>query len=128
LSPGPYPGALAQVISNLALNAVIHGFPDGRTGVLDLTVTRLGERDLRIVFADDGAGIPAENQRKVFDPFFTTRRDQGSTGLGLHIVFNLVVSTLGGQIDLDSGADRGTRFTIDLPLTLEVASETLATV
>ena len=123
-----HPGALAQVISNLALNAVIHGFPDGRPGVLDLTVTRLGERDLRIVFADDGAGIPAENLRKVFDPFFTTRRDQGSTGLGLHIVFNLVVSTLGGQFDLDSAADRGTRFTIDLPLTLEVASETLATV
>jgi two-component system NtrC family sensor kinase len=123
-----YPGALAQVLSNLALNAVIHGFPGGRTGVLDLTVSRLGARDLRIVFADNGAGIPAENLRKVFDPFFTTRRDQGSTGLGLHIVFNLVVSTLGGQIELESGPDRGTRFTIDLPLTLGAAGEALATV
>ncbi|GJE41197.1 sensor histidine kinase [Methylobacterium soli] len=123
-----YPGALAQILSNLALNAVIHGFPGGRTGVLDLTVSRLGARDLRIVFADNGAGIPAENLRKVFDPFFTTRRDQGSTGLGLHIVFNLVVSTLGGQIELESGPDRGTRFTIDLPLTLGAAGEALATV
>lgn len=125
-----YPGALAQVISNLALNAVIHGFPEGRTGLLDLTVTRAGEGSLRIVFADDGVGIPPENLRKVFDPFFTTRREQGSTGLGLHIVFNLVVSTLQGQIDLASEAGVGTRVTIDLPLTLgaEGAGERLAAV
>ncbi|KAB1072581.1 sensor histidine kinase [Methylobacterium planeticum] len=113
-----HPGALAQVISNLALNAVVHAYPDGRSGLLDLTATRVGDDAVRIVFSDDGAGIPADHARKVFDPFFTTRRDQGSTGLGLHIVFNLVVATLRGQIELSSAAGSGTRFTIDLPMTV----------
>jgi signal transduction histidine kinase len=107
---------LAQVISNLALNAIVHGYPEGRTGVLELTASRLGEDRLRIVVADDGVGIPAENLGKVFDPFFTTRRTKGSTGLGLHIVFNLVASTLQGQIEVASEEGRGARFTVDLPL------------
>jgi signal transduction histidine kinase len=111
-----HPGALAQVISNLALNAIVHGYPEGRTGVRELTASRLGEDRLRIVVADDGVGIPAENLGKVFDPFFTTRRTKGSTGLGLHIVFNLVASTLQGQIEVASEEGRGARFTVDLPL------------
>jgi two-component system NtrC family sensor kinase len=113
-----YPGALAQVISNLALNAVLHAFPDGRTGTLAVDVTRLDEARVRIVFRDDGRGIPEENRLRIFDPFFTTRRDKGSTGLGLHIVYNLVTSTLQGRIELESGEDRGTAFTIELPATL----------
>lgn len=116
-----YPGALAQVISNLALNAVIHGYPDGRSGVLDLTVSRAGEDRLCIVFADDGIGVAPENLPKVFDPFFTTRRDKGSTGLGLHIVFNLVAASLQGQIALSSDVGAGARFVITLPLSLSRA-------
>ena len=115
-----YPGALAQVITNLAFNSAHHAFADGRSGVLDLRVSRVGVNDMRIVFSDDGAGIPAENLPKVFDPFFTTGRDRGSTGLGLHIVHNLVVSTLAGRIRLASEAGQGTRVTIDLPLSLNV--------
>ncbi|MCG5249027.1 sensor histidine kinase [Methylorubrum extorquens] len=113
-----HPGALAQVISNLALNAIVHGYPDGRSGVLEVSASCSGEGRLHIIVADDGIGIPPENLRKVFDPFFTTRRGKGSTGLGLHIVFNLVTSTLRGQIALSSNGDRGTRFTIDLPISL----------
>lgn len=113
-----YPGALAQVISNLALNAVHHGFADGRSGILDLRVSRVGADDVCIVFLDDGTGIPADDLPKVFDPFFTTGRDRGSTGLGLHIVHNLVVSTLGGQIELVSEAGLGTQVTINLPISL----------
>jgi two-component system, NtrC family, sensor kinase len=66
--------------------------------------------------SDDGVGIAESDLAKAFDPFFTTRRDKGSTGLGLHIVFNLVVSTLKGQIDLASTPGQGTRVTLDLPL------------
>lgn len=113
-----YPGALGQVISNLALNAIHHAFADGRCGVLDLRVSRVTPNDLRIVFTDDGAGIPADDLPRVFDPFFTTGRGRGSTGLGLHIVHNLVVSTLGGQIRLASEAGWGTQATIDLPLSV----------
>jgi signal transduction histidine kinase len=113
-----HPGALAQVISNLALNAIVHGYPDGRAGVLDLTVSRSGDDHLCIIVTDDGIGIAPENLAKVFDPFFTTRRDKGSTGLGLHIVFNLVASRLQGHIALSSQTGAGARFVITLPLSL----------
>ncbi|MBX9930829.1 MAG: HAMP domain-containing histidine kinase [Methylobacterium sp.] len=113
-----YPGALAQVVSNLALNAVIHAFPEGRAGTIDIDVVRLDEARIRIVFRDDGRGIPNENVARIFDPFFTTRRDAGSTGLGLHIVYNLVTSTLRGRIDLESSEDIGTKVTIELPAAL----------
>jgi signal transduction histidine kinase len=73
---------------------------------------------VRIVFADDGRGIPPEHIGKVFDPFFTTGRSAGSTGLGLHIVYNLVTSRLQGHVNLYSKVGRGTRFTIDIPKAL----------
>ena len=76
---------------------------------------------MRIVFADDGKGIPPENIGKVFDPFFTTGRSSGSTGLGLHIVYNLVTSRLQGRINLYSKVGKGTRFTIDIPKTVAEA-------
>lgn len=111
-----YPGALAQVIRNLALNSVTHGYPDGRAGTIDIAITRIDDDRMRISVSDDGVGIADGDLTKAFDPFFTTRRHKGSTGLGLHIVFNLVVSTLKGQIDLASHPGQGTRVTLDLPL------------
>ncbi|GEP12148.1 hypothetical protein MGN01_39930 [Methylobacterium gnaphalii] len=111
-----YPGSLAQVISNLALNAIIHGFADGRAGKLELSAARVADDKLRIVFSDNGDGISDENLSKVFDPFFTTRRGEGSTGLGLHIVFNLVSATLNGEIEMKSSVDQGTEFIIYLPI------------
>lgn len=116
-----YPGALAQVIRNLALNAVIHGYPDKHIGEITITVSRLGDERMQIIVSDDGIGIAESDLAKVFDPFFTTRRDKGSTGLGLHIVFNLVVSTLKGQIDIASTPGAGTRVTLDLPLQPDAA-------
>ena len=73
---------------------------------------------IRITFADDGRGIAPEHLGKIFDPFFTTSRDRGGTGLGLHIVYNLVTAKLQGSIDVESRLGHGTRFTIDLPLTV----------
>jgi signal transduction histidine kinase len=116
-----YPGALAQVIRNLALNAVIHAYPDGRIGEITIAVSRLDDERMQIIVSDDGIGIAEGDLAKVFDPFFTTRRDKGSTGLGLHIVFNLVVSTLKGQIDLASTPGQGTCVTLDLPLRPDAA-------
>jgi signal transduction histidine kinase len=114
-----YPGALAQVLTNLMMNAIIHAFPDGRTGTLRLTVRRPRPDCLTIVFADDGVGIADAHRAKVFDPFFTTGRDRGSTGLGLHIVHNLVTVTLQGRIELDSKPGQGTTFTIEMPVAVE---------
>jgi len=69
------------------------------------------------VFADDGAGMSEDIQRRAFEPFFTTRRNQGGTGLGLHIVYNIVTRRLGGRVRLESRPGRGTTFSMRLPLT-----------
>jgi len=111
-----YPGALAQVLTNLLSNAATHAFPDGRSGRIRVEIRPVPRGMLEIVFCDDGRGISPEDQRRVFDPFFTTRRSAGSTGLGLHIVFNIVTATLGGSIELKSWPGEGTRFTILVPL------------
>ena len=97
-----YPGALGQVLTNLLTNAVTHAYDEGQAGQLSIRVSEPRQDTVRIVFADDGKGIPPENIGKVFDPFFTTGRSSGSTGLGLHIVYNLVTSRLQGHINLYS--------------------------
>jgi signal transduction histidine kinase len=111
-----YPGALAQVLTNFVANALAHGF-DGRTsGVMRLS-TRLLENDqVEIVFADDGVGIAQEHIGRVFDPFFTTKLGQGGSGLGMHIVYNLVTGVLGGELALHSELGHGVAITVTLPL------------
>jgi signal transduction histidine kinase len=110
-----YPGALGQVLTNLLTNALTHAYAPGEAGRLSIRVSEPRQDTIRIVFADDGRGIPPENVAKVFDPFFTTGRSTGNTGLGLHIVYNLVTSRLQGHVNLYSKVGRGTRFTIDIP-------------
>ena len=109
------PGALAQVISNLVLNSLTHAYDEGSAGHLRLLVER-EEGGLFLCYGDDGRGIPPGSLPKIFDPFFTTRRGEGGSGLGLHIVYNLVTQTLGGRIAVESELGLGTRFLIHLPL------------
>jgi signal transduction histidine kinase len=116
-----YPGALGQVLTNLFMNAVVHAYSPGGTGTLTLRISRARPGTIRILFADDGRGIDGDHLAKVFDPFFTTARGRGSTGLGLHIVFNLVTSRLQGKIDVTSKPGEGTSFTILLPMRLTEA-------
>jgi signal transduction histidine kinase len=111
-----YPGAYGQVLTNLIFNAVTHGFTDGLGGYVLVKAHRLGTDQVEITFSDDGGGIPEEVQRRVFDPFFTTRRPQGSTGLGLYVVHNLVTQQLGGRIALVSAPGKGTTICMTLPL------------
>ncbi len=112
-----YPGPYGQVLTNLVLNALAHAFPDKRAGTLRLNARRIGGDQIEIEFADDGIGMTEEVQRRAFEPFFTTRRNRGGTGLGLHIVYNLVTRRLGGSLRLESAPGRGTTFRIRLPLT-----------
>jgi signal transduction histidine kinase len=116
-----YPGALGQVLTNLLTNAVVHAYCDGQAGRLSVRVSEPRPDWVRMVFSDDGKGIPPENLGKVFDPFFTTGRSTGSTGLGLHIVYNLVTGILGGRLNLYSKVGKGTRFTIDIPKVVDEA-------
>jgi len=111
------PGAWSQVLTNLVLNALSHAFEPNQPGCMRIVVERQGE-GVQVRFSDDGRGIPADILPKVFDPFFTTRRGQGGTGLGLHIVFNIVHQTLGGTISVDSQPGVGTLFTMNLPLSV----------
>ena len=110
-----YPSVLFEIFSHLVINSVIHGYPDNRPGLLSIAVTEVGAATVEIAYADDGVGISPDHQRQVFDPFFTTRRGGDNTGLGLHIVYNLVTNTLGRTIDLVSESGQGTRFHIRFP-------------
>jgi signal transduction histidine kinase len=122
-----YPGAYGQVLTNLIFNAVTHGFT-GPGGHMLINARRLGMEQVEITFSDDGSGIPEEVQRHVFDPFFTTRRAQGSTGLGLYIVHNLVTQQLGGRITLVSALGKGTTICMTLPLLAPGQAEPTSTV
>lgn len=112
-----YPGLLAQILANAIKNAVEHGLGDRQRGRITITVT-LGTTHLTIDVADDGVGIPADHLGRVFDPFFTTARARGGTGMGLHIVHNLVVNRLNGSVALQSGVGEGTCLRLQLPLML----------
>ena len=108
------PGALYQIVSNIVLNSLLHAFDNDRAGLIRIHVGLAGDT-LEMILSDDGKGM-AENVRlRVFEPFFTTRRGSGGTGLGLHLVYNLVTQLLGGTIACTSSPGRGTRFTIRLP-------------
>lgn len=115
LSMNSYPGSYGQVLTNLFLNSVAHAFPDGKGGRVDIRVRESGEDGAEILFSDDGCGMSPEVRRQAFNPFFTTRRNQGSTGLGLHIVHNIVTNRLGGRLNLDSSPGQGTKIQIILP-------------
>jgi len=117
LAMNSYPGPYGQVLTNLFLNSVAHAFPDGRGGIIDIRIRAYGHDHVEILFADNGCGMSLDVRRKAFDPFFTTRRDQGSTGLGLHIVHNVVTNCLGGRLNLDSEPGEGTRIHLVLPRT-----------
>ncbi len=110
-----YPGSYGQILTNLFLNAANHAFADGRSGAISISARPRGAEDVEIIFADNGAGMSPDVQRQAFDPFFTTRRNEGGTGLGLHIVYTLVTQQLGGRMMLDSRLGQGTTFRIIMP-------------
>jgi PAS domain S-box-containing protein len=110
-----YPGPYGQVLTNLFLNSVAHAFQAGKAGTIDIKVQASGKDNVEIVFSDDGCGMSNDVRRHAFDPFFTTRRDQGSTGLGLHIVHSIVTNYLGGRLNLRSEPGAGTTIQLILP-------------
>jgi len=110
-----FPGALSQVVTNLLVNAVTHAFEEGQSGRVDISAHRKHEDMVELIVSDNGHGIPQENLGKIFQPFFTTRRSKGGSGLGLHIVYNIVRQRLGGRIEVESKVGLGTRFSITMP-------------
>ncbi|MGB3558561.1 MAG: AAA family ATPase [Geitlerinemataceae cyanobacterium] len=112
-----YPGALSQIITNLVMNSLTHAYSLEDAGNLVFKFFKVGQQ-IVFEYSDDGQGIAKENFSKIFDPFFTTKRGQGGTGLGLHIVYNLVTQKLHGTIECESQVGMGTKFIIKLPNSL----------
>ncbi|TAN49535.1 MAG: PAS domain S-box protein [Methylococcaceae bacterium] len=111
-----FPGALSQILVNLILNALTHGFDGDRGGNIAIRANLATDDMVEITVADDGKGISADIQRRIFDPFFTTRRGQGGSGLGLSIAFNLA-QRLGGNLRICSKAEhqQGAAFILRFP-------------
>jgi signal transduction histidine kinase len=107
-----YTGALSQIITNLVTNAVSHAFIDINKPSITLSVKELANNECKMSFQDNGNGIPADNVVHIFDPFFTTKRGHGGTGLGLHILHNLVTDKLHGRVICTSEVNVGTSFDI----------------
>jgi len=109
-----YPGALTQIVTNLLVNAFIHAFEPESNGTIHIQAKRNNELIL-LTITDDGKGMSAESCQKIFEPFYTTKRNAGGTGLGMHIVFNLITQKLLGNITCKSEPKYGTEFTITFP-------------
>ena len=109
------PGAFAQVMTNLIMNSLIHAYENEEEGKILIEVSN-SKKKVSVIYADDGRGIPKEHLTKIFNPFFTTKRGQGGTGLGLNIVYNIVYKTLGGKIHCKSKEGKGTTFHIEFPV------------
>jgi signal transduction histidine kinase len=109
-----YPGPFGQVLTHLVVNALTHAFPDGLDGTIDIAISAAGPDHVELCVADNGCGMAPEIKRLALDPFFTTRRHYGATGLGLHMVHN-VVGQLGGHLNLESEPGAGTTVSLIVP-------------
>ena len=118
-----YPGVIARILSNLVMNAIHHGLQGLRGGEILIEARRLSADRLRLSVSDNGNGVSQPLRERIFEPFFTTRRREGGVGLGLHIVQNLVVLALQGEILADCDHKPGLRIVIDMPTITPVAED-----
>lgn len=113
-----YPGAIAQVITNLVMNALEHGCNGDGAGKINIVLEKDSNAQIKITLSDNGMGIPRDVKPQIFEQFFTTNRAGGGSGLGLSIVHSLVTETLGGIIDCKTAAPEGAKFVITLPMSI----------
>ncbi|AWB65020.1 hypothetical protein C2869_00545 [Saccharobesus litoralis] len=114
LSAEIYPGAFAQIITNLTENALLHAF-ENQDGQINIQIES-ADQQMQFIFSDTGTGIDDSALKQIFDPFFTTKRSSGGSGLGLNIVYNLVTQRLGGKIECESYKGKGTEFKMQFPI------------
>lgn len=109
-----FPGAVSQIVTNMVMNSLVHGFERDQAGKIDIRVKEEGG-EVVFDYADDGAGMDQEALTKLFDPFFTTKRGSGGSGLGAHILYNLVTGALGGTVRVESEPGKGLRYHLTFP-------------
>jgi two-component system, NtrC family, sensor kinase len=110
-----YPGAIGQVLTNFINNSLLHGFENRTGGVMRLKVIKTHGGHVQLHYSDNGCGIEEANLQRIFEPFFTTKLGQGGSGLGMHVVYNIVSSLLGGRVQVHSRVGEGTHFIVDIP-------------
>jgi signal transduction histidine kinase len=111
-----FPGAISQIVTNFIMNSLLHGYDQNQHGTIILAITNyLPENKIEFRYSDNGKGIPLEIQSKIFDPFLTTQRGNGGSGLGLNLVYNIVHQTLKGILQVHSVVGEGTTFIINFP-------------
>lgn len=109
-------GAFAQIFTNLMVNSLLHGFELQAKGHIRIVVKAIDDSHLEFIYSDNGKGLTAEQMEKLFDPFFTTKRQQGGSGLGTHIIRNLVTQTLHGSITASSELGKGLTYRFVIPV------------
>lgn len=109
-----YPGVFSQIFTNLIMNSLTHGFLEEDSGEISITATKI-EEEVVIIYRDNGRGIPENSIGKIYDPFFTTNRGSGGSGLGLNIIYNLISEKLNGFIHCKSIINQGVEFSIQIP-------------
>jgi signal transduction histidine kinase len=117
------PGPINQILVNLIMNSIIHGFENQGFGNIKISIMDLSSQ-LHIHYQDNGRGINNEIKSKIFEPFITTKRGSGGSGLGMHLVYNLITQALNGTISFESETDKGVVFDINFPIENKNSKET----
>ncbi|WP_170309698.1 sensor histidine kinase [Litorilituus lipolyticus] len=112
------PGPINQILINLILNSIYHAFEDVENRQIEIKVMNLSDQ-LHMVYSDNGVGINDAIKARIFEPFTTTKRGSGGSGLGMHLVYNLVTQALDGHINVESELNEGVSFDITFPVKLE---------
>ncbi len=109
-----YSDAFFQIITNLIDNSLSHAFTKGKENNISIDIS-VDKDNLALIYRDNGSGIEEVDLKQIFDPFFTKKRNIGGSGLGMHIVYNIVTQKLNGSISCHSKIDEGVTFTIQMP-------------
>ncbi len=109
------PGPVNQILINLIMNSLIHAFEHTDHGTINISV-KVAQNRCLVHYRDNGCGVPENIKKRIFDPFVTTKRGEGGSGLGMHLVYNLVTQALNGKITLESALGEGVDIQIDFPV------------
>jgi len=119
------PGTYSQILTNFLINSLIHGFETMESGKIGINISCI-DKNILLKYTDNGCGMDAEQLNKLYEPFFTSKRSQGSTGLGMNIVYNLVTQKLGGHIQCCSEIGQGVEFNVSFPCHLAMDIEQIS--
>jgi signal transduction histidine kinase len=109
-----FPGAVSQIVTNMVVNSLVHGFGEGQSGSIKIK-GKLEDGHVHLDYSDDGIGMDQATLVQLFDPFFTTKRGSGGSGLGAHILYNLVTGPLGGTVKVVSAPGMGLHYSLRFP-------------